>query len=506
VKAPIMRSAGPFAPRFVAGFDSASAMVRMLSRYLKGKDSPGLAGLAPPSETVSSLTNALPPRGRELLYILSGWGEAVPESKAGEIRAEELSRWVVNSYPERPYQAAMVGSSSGAMIHLAAALGIPWLPQTQFVPIRRGKIHPDEPMEDMEFGKRVAPEILEKNPDLQLHHMHDPNQDRLMIHLMTYFRFKQLRLGTPYEEFLKKNLEPGAPIYVVDCRRRWATTKLGERHYFQFGALGGATPDEFLHGSDRVAEYLERYDSHRRKWEPPQPDGEMPEAEWGLDHAFLEDTRRFAEENGFEVRQMIFDEPEHPSPFVADLYRWWYRQRGYKPNRLFVESFITMEPYWALRTGSAPFWLKFMMEPSADWLERYLDETEPYDEIYMTLFSSGVEAVGLPPIERWEAILKRAQREGRFVGTDPSKYPRDFGVYGRLTQDMQSIPARYPMPGPMALSVLQRFIEESGERYPVRWDWPGLRTAATPEPSADGSRHDGFDRSARPDHARVEGS
>jgi hypothetical protein len=490
MKSPFMRAIGAQAPRFVAGFDSASTMARLLSRYLKGQDSPGLAGMAPPSEKFAAATNALPVKAREWLYTVSGWAEAIPESKAGEIRSEELSRWIVNSYPDRPYQAAMVGSSSGAMIHLAAALGIPWLPQTQFVPIRRRGVHPDEPKDDFEFGKRVAPQILENNPDLQLHHMHDPNQDRLMVQLMTYFRFKQLKLGKHYEEFLKKNLEPGSPIYVIDCQRRWTTTQVSDRHFFQFGALGGATEEEFHHGSERVEDYLERYGSHRRRWDPPTPDVEMPEAEWGLDHAFLEDTRRFADENGFELRQMVFTEPEDPSPLVADLHRWWYRERGLGlESRLAVGSFVAMEPYWALRTGSAPFWLKFMMEPSADWLERYLDEAEPYDYIYLTLFSSGVDPVGLPPIERWGDLLKRARKEGKWVATDPTKYPHDFGVFPRLTHHMRdTVPARYPLPGPMALSTLQRFLEESGDKYLVNWEWKGLDSPRAIQTSSNSQR------------------
>ncbi len=476
MKSMTMRAWGSHAPRFVAGFDSASAMVRLLSRYLKGKDSPGLGGMAPASETFARFTNTLPPRVREQLFIISGWGEAIPESKAPEIRSEELSRWVVNSYPARPYQSAMIGSSSGAMIHLAAALGIPWLPQTQFVPVRRRGVHPDEPVEDFEFGKRVAPQILENNSDLQLHHMHDPNQDRLMVQLMTYFRFKKLRLGPTYEQFLKDNLEPGAPIYVVNCRRRWPVTRVSDRHYFQFGALGGATAEEFHHGSERVEEYLERYGSHRRRWDPPEPDCEMPEAEWGLEESFLEDARRFAHENGFELREMVFDEPEHLSPLVADLHRWWYRERGMvHANRLMVGSFIAMEPYWALRTGSVPFWLKFMMEPSAEWLEHYLDNTEPYDEIYLTLFQSGVDPVGLASIDQWKELLKRARKSGQFLATEPDKHPRDFGVFPRLTQHTRdTIPARYPLPGPMPLATFQRFLEQSGDRYPVSWQWPGL--------------------------------
>jgi hypothetical protein len=77
-------------------------------------------------------------------------------------------------------------------------------------------------------------------------------------------------------------LEPGGILLQVECRRTWPTTRVDDRYYFQMGALGGATPEEFFHGSERVEAYLERYESHRRRWDPPAPDSETPEAEWGF--------------------------------------------------------------------------------------------------------------------------------------------------------------------------------------------------------------------------------
>jgi hypothetical protein len=94
---------------------------------------------------------------------------------------------------------------------------------------------------------------------------------------------------------------------------------------------------------------------------------------------------------------------------VSDLYRWWYRQRNLTPNRLLVESVFIMEPYWILRTGSVPFWMKFNMEASLDYVHQYLDSTDPYDEIYLTLFQHGVDAVGLPSIDEWRTVFERAR-------------------------------------------------------------------------------------------------
>src|SRR3712207_8498617 len=72
---------------------------------------------------------------------------------------------MVSLYSRRQYPAIVIGSASGALVHLCCALGIPWLPQTFFIPVARS-LHPDEPIEDMEWGKQHAYKLLEANPEL----------------------------------------------------------------------------------------------------------------------------------------------------------------------------------------------------------------------------------------------------------------------------------------------------------------------------------------------------
>ncbi|HEY8201952.1 MAG TPA: hypothetical protein VII47_11420 [Actinomycetota bacterium] len=101
-----------------------------------------------------------------------------------------------------------------------------------------------------------------------------------------------------------------------------------------------------------MEDYLRRHRSHRTRWDPPQPDGISPEAEWGFGTVLRGDVEAFARQHGYRVRRVVFEEPEDMSPLVADLYRWWYETLGLADNRLVVDSFILMEPYWTIRTGS----------------------------------------------------------------------------------------------------------------------------------------------------------
>jgi hypothetical protein len=86
--------------------------------------------------------------------------------------------------------------------------------------------------------------LLDANPDLALHEMLDPNQDRLMARCMGYFRLKRLRLGESFERFLEENLAQNATIILAECNLGWPATRVGERHVYQFGGLCGATLEE----------------------------------------------------------------------------------------------------------------------------------------------------------------------------------------------------------------------------------------------------------------------
>lgn len=456
-------------PKFIANFDSATAMLRANAMYLRGKEFSGLGFMPRSARPLGTVINSLPQSVKEQIYIWSGYSEAIPGADMSKVDVEDITKWVTSEYPEREYPAVMIGSSNGAGVHLNAALGIPWLPQTFLIPVQQPDVHPDETLDGMKAGMEPARLLLEANPDIQLHHMHDANQDRLMLGKMGYFRVKKLKLGEQYEKFLRENLPPGGTIILNECHRTWPTTRLGERHIFQHGALGGATESEFHEGSERVTKYLERYGSHKRQWDTPEKNEVSPEAEWGFEPSLREDVERFARENGYKVKRLVYEEPEHLSPLVADLYRWWYRQRQLRPNRLMLESFIVLEPYWALRTGSVPFWMKFNMEPSLEWATHYLENTEPYDDIHLMLFSHGVEAVGLPSIDQWKSVFEFARKKGSFLGVDEKSFPRDFGVFVKYQTDLMDIPARYPMPGMLTLNQFERFLDENQGRYRVQF-------------------------------------
>lgn len=453
------------AEQSLAQFDSATTMLKGAAAWLHGRSLPAMGAvprpLAPVVERLIEAARVLPRGTREWLYRAGSGSEAVPAGLTHTVSAEAVARWMVDHYPPSSYQAAIVGSSSGALVHLAAALGVPFLPQTFLVPVEQREVHPDDPEHGFRVGLEPARRLLAANPDVALHHMHDPNQDRLSLARMTYFRLKRLDLGAAYRDFLTRTLPRGATLLVSDCRLRWPVTRVDDRHVFQFGALGGLSADELHRGSDRIAAYLRRYRSPVRRWDPPAPDDEAPEAEWGFDARLLGDLEDLAERRGWRLRRLVFELPEDLSPLSAELYRWWYRRSGLPADDLLVESFVLMEPTLTIRTGSVPYWSTFPVDSSADALERYLDTTSPYDRIRLTLFNHGTDGVGVAPVERWQRIVQRARCRGELVGVSPRLFPRDFAAFGRFHRELERLPRREP-PEPLTLEELEEFLRGPG--------------------------------------------
>jgi hypothetical protein len=443
--------------RAVASFDSASAFLRVLARHLHGQGSPAL-GLGPAARLTSHVlpaVNQLPPRAREALYTWSGWSEAVRQRDLAHIDADAIARWACEFYPDRKYPAVLVGSSSGALTHLAALAGIPWLPQTFLVPVRQRGVDADRPRTALSRLADARAAFAEANPEIAVHHMHDANQDRLMIRHMAYFRFKYLRLPTAYADFLRRHLEPGGTVVLADCGERWPTIDAGPRQIFQHGAVGGATPDEYAEGGPRVARFLAEHGSALRAWDAPEPDSENPEAEWGFEPALVPDLARLCTAQGWALERLSFASAQSLSAPVAEIHRSWYREHEIAADRLLVSCFALIDPHLPLARGLVPYWTVFSTVPARDTLREYLAGAAPFDEIHLGLFSHGIRSIGHATIGDWDDVLSRA-RNGAYCGVDRSAYPQDFASNGRFHRSAAELPSAGVAPGPAPWPWIRR--------------------------------------------------
>ncbi|WP_219419173.1 hypothetical protein [Pseudonocardia nigra] len=456
--------------RYLVDFDSGVTAARSLGRFLRGKDNRGLS-VGPGSRLLADLASSPPTRVRRGTFSALGALQGIPLDHARRISADEIAEWIAGQYGRGPYPIVVVGSPSGAAVHLAAALRAPYLPQTTLAAVRDLATHPDDPRGAMQALAPTTRLVAHRNPEVAVYHMHDPAQDRPMLEGMAYLRLKRLTLGRTFERFLAERLAPGGTILVVEATRTWRSHAVGERAYFQFGALGGVPEDEYHDSGVRIADYLDREGSPWRRWDPPEADARRPEAEWGFDPALRPDLERVAAEYGYRLRRLVVDEPQELSAFVADLYRWWYRRRGLPGRRLLVESYVQWDPLWTLRLGAVPFWIRFNMEPSYKELERYLERTEPYDHIHLNLFSQGLQSPGLVPVQRWrELVTSSARLHGDLVGVDEDAYPLDTGSTPRFQPAFAALPPRHPLPAPLDITHIDRFLQATDRSYRLTWN------------------------------------
>lgn len=422
-------------PRPLVNVDSSTALLEGLARCLHGRGFPRL-GSRLPVEPVIGPMNRLPESVKQSIYRWAGWVEAIPPRKARTVEQESIARWLVHRYPARPYPVVALGSSNGAAIHLCAAMGIPWLPQNFLVNLRHPPFSPDDVGRHLQLGREPGRELLHRNPEVQLHQMADPIQDRLMLQRISYFRIKWITLPSAYAAFMEQVLKPGGTVLVIDCAFKWLTTQVGHRHYFQLGGFGGLTDEAYLHPDHSTEAFIQRQGSSTRRWQSLRPDHICPEAEWGYAPKLNESVVELAIQQGWNVKWLRFEQPEDLSDFVAELYVWWYERRGVPTRRIVAENFILIDPWWSLRVGAVPYWTVFNSDSSARRLGAYLQERE-FDELFLALFSHGIKTPGLASMDQWQELLQSVP-QGAFLGADPSKYPADFksfiGYHKALSQ------------------------------------------------------------------------
>jgi hypothetical protein len=431
----------------VASFDSASAMLRALAGFHRGKAFAHL-GQHPVKTVPVRASTLLPTTLRQSAYAVAGALEGTRPRALGDVDMNCVGEWVTGHYPPGRYPVVFVGASNGAVVHLAAALGAAWLPQTLLLPVRRwraGGADSADPAAALAFGARVAGPFLARNPDIVLHHMHDPIQDELMVRHMAYFRVKRARLGAAYERWLQQSLAPGAPLVLVEDLSRWPTTQVGDRHLFQNGAQGGIGPEGYT---------------------GLRPDGDSPEAEWGFAPELADDVHRWATAHGHPVHRLRFDHPEALSPPVADLHRRWGADRG-ATDRLLVESFVLLDPFQVARTGSAPLWTIFPVAASARRVREFLDTRPRFTVIDVLLFNHGVVSAGLAEASVWQELVDSGERPGSLLGVRSDQFPVDFAALARYGPALRGLETA---PRPAERRQLQEVMQVVKAADDVTWE------------------------------------
>ena len=410
----------------VAAFDSATVLHGGLVSALDGRPFPHL-GNNRLAAAVTRVGGKLPCSILRGLYTRIGAAEGIDPDRLADVDMSAVAHWLADSHPRRRYPAAFVGSSNGALAHLAAAMQIPWLPGTVLVPVAR-VADPARPVDALEFGRRHAPAFLAANRDVSLHHMHDQIQDELMVARMTYFRTKWSALPQSYADFLRDNLATGAPVVLVEDTSSWPVVRVDERHVFQPGAQGGVEPEDYL-----------------RRPHTPTPDDVAPEAEWGADPGLGQSLQRWCATHGHPLVRLTYRGPQAPAHAAAAIMRDWYRARGEPADRLLVPSFVLGDPWRTLSTASVPYWTFFSVQPALDALDDHLARSEPYRDVDVLLFQHGADSLGIAGPAEWEAVVRKHGATPRLLALDRRRFPHNIAINARYDQALATLPqARHP--------------------------------------------------------------
>lgn len=448
------------ADQVVAGFDSASSMLSALAHALH--DEPAkLLGWRHHLWPLGAVIDRVPFSLRQEIFGRAGALEASTPAVIARVRAERLARWVVEQYPRRSYPAVAIGSSNGALTHLWAALGIPWIPQTLLLPVR-ARQDPDDLPQAANALVPLGQALLEANPTLTLHAMHDPVQDRLMLARMRYFRVKWRRLSPAHVAFLKRSLAPGGRLFVIECGQRWPVTQFGERFWFQSGAVGGIDADEVADGSARIAAYLRNSGSSRRHWDVPEVTGSAPEAEWGFEPELGDELERLSDQHGWQLQRLRFEHPQDMSEAVADLFAAWYAELGLPAQRTVIETFALIDPYRVLRSASIPFWTVFNTARDVAAARAYLKARPELRDIYVALFANGVRSPGAATVEDWRQVLAQGRSRG-LLGGRLAAFPANMGSLISFPRAMErlSVSGTGPRVGSLRLAQLDALAPDA---------------------------------------------
>jgi hypothetical protein len=407
--------------KVVASFDSASVLHAANRAALRGESFPHLGNPDPIAVAVRAAGH-LPWPVLRGIYARIGGAEGIRADRLDRVDMTSVAASFADAFPRRRYPAVLVGATNGALVHLAAALQIPWLPGTVLIPVARVG-DPARPDLDLRFGQEVGSRLLDANPDIVLHQMHDEAQDALMAARMTYFRTKWSSLPDAYARFLDEQLAPGAPVLVAEDTSRWPVTRVGERHVFQNGGRGGLEPADYLRG----------------RWSPTVDD-DSPEAEWGGEPGLRRGLRAWCESRGHPLVRLSYEGPQAPAGPVAETIRSWYAGLGRPTDRLIVPSFVLGDPWRTLQIGAVPYWTFFAVRPAVAALDAYLNSAEPYRDVRLLLFQHGTDSPGRARIDDWRRTVAAHGAELTLIAVDERKDPHDIGSLGRYGPALARLP------------------------------------------------------------------
>ncbi|HEX6498309.1 MAG TPA: hypothetical protein VF054_04670 [Micromonosporaceae bacterium] len=446
------QATGLSAERYVWPDSRERLFVAATSRALRGADCHDLAG-AP----VLARTGVLPAPLSRLVVGRAAARATVPARHLCELDPESVAEWIVGHYRRDDYPAVVIGSPHGGAVHLAVALGAPWLPAAFEVVAEWPDAGANNCAGALAHGIATAQPLLDRHTPVTLRQIHDPVSRPAQTSAGITVQVRWQQAPYPYLEFLSTRLAPDAPLLVVRDTTTWPVINVGDRYSFQLGGPeSGMSPSGFYREQPALWRVAERRGRTRHG-----PTHVTAYCERGVEPGLVENLQACVPR---PMRRIIYNRPEVFSGGVADLYRSWLRRAGKSGNRLVVESGRLLDPWQVVRAGLVPYWCPNPLRETASAVEWWLAGGQPFTSIDVLLDPPGSGWAELAPLEQWRSAATFATRRGMLDPAGVRSYPTGWLPTRHATAMLRQAP--YDLPAPQPLDVTTA-LEHLGATSPA---------------------------------------
>jgi hypothetical protein len=391
-------------------------------------------------------------RRRSWLARRLGTDAGIPRPRVADVRADIVAAWTVSGYRRSQYPVVVLGSPHASAMHLAAALGAPWLPAGFRLSVRCTAADAKRPQPALRQGRPIASYLLDADSDIAVYQRCDPVGQSAAADTTLDFYVKWTAVPAPLRRFLSERLAPGGTVILIRDCRSWPATQLDDGYRFQVGTVGsGMTWPDYCRQLRRMGDESGEDWSTDHPWSAPPPDGGDVDAEQGIHPGFLGDLRQWSGDRSRQLRIVAITDPGALSAAVADVYRSWLRAAGKTGNRLVIGCGTLLDPWHVVRAGLVPYWCPRPLYGDVEAMEYWLAGSEPYRSIDLLMDPPGRLSPRVVPRDRLSALPRFATDRGVVDPACRRNYPLGSVEPRHASRVLSEHP--YDSPPPRALSA-----------------------------------------------------
>ncbi|GII26051.1 hypothetical protein [Planosporangium mesophilum] len=383
-----------------------------------------------------------------------GLDSGIPRPRVADVRADEVAGWMTGGYGRQRYPAVVVGSPHVGALHLAAALGAPWLPAGFRLSVRCSPTESRRPLVALRQGRTIAAHLLDTDPGIAVYQRCDPIGQNPCGNAMLDFYVKWTAVPGRLRRFLTERLAPGGTVVLIRDCRGWPATQPDDGYRFQVGTVGsGLSWPDYCRQLRRLSDDGGDAPADEESRTVPQPDGGDVDAEQGIHPGLLGDLRRWSGEHGRRLRIVAITDSAALSAAVADVYRSWLRAAGKTGNRLVIGCGTMLDPWQVVRAGLVPYWCPRPLHSDVDALEYWLAGSEPFRSIDLLVEPPGRLSPKVVPRDRLAALPRFATDRGVLDSTCRRNYPLGIVDPRHISRVLSEQPYDSPPPPPLSTAA-----------------------------------------------------